>query len=170
MILDSLNKEQIGLLGEISDPSVFGGEGAYNLRLNGHGVMLHDTGNIEIVPKDGGIGIDVYIRPGTVDETVHIPVIISQSGLKETVFNDFHVGEGCDVTIIAGCGIHNAGDLESMHSGVHSFYVGKKRQGQIYREARGLWRPGNAHHESDHVRGDRRRRLHGDEHRTDKGR
>lgn len=125
MIIDSLNKEQLGLLGEISDPSVFGGAGAYNLRLNGHGVVRHDTGNIEIVPKDGGIGIDVYIKPGTVDETVHIPVIISQSGLKETVFNDFHVGEGCDVTIIAGCGIHNAGDLESMHSGVHSFYVGK---------------------------------------------
>ena len=125
MIFDSLNKEQIGLLDEISDPSVFKGDGAYNLRLDGHGVMRNDTEHISIVPKENGQGIDVYIKPGTVNETVHIPVLISQTGLKETVFNDFHVGEDCDVTIIAGCGIHNAGDLESMHSGVHSFYVAK---------------------------------------------
>ncbi|MBP1588086.1 MAG: SufD family Fe-S cluster assembly protein [Clostridia bacterium] len=125
MIFDSLNREQIGLLDEISDASVFKGDGAYNLRLDGHGVMRHNTDRINIVPRNDGQGIEVYVKPGTVGETVHIPVIISESGLKETVFNDFYIGEGCDVTVIAGCGIHNAGDLESMHSGVHSFSVGK---------------------------------------------
>ena len=102
-------------------------EGAYNLRENGKSVARASSANIEIVSKteEGKSGIDIFIKPGTKNESVHIPVILSQSGLHELVYNDFHIGEGADVLIIAGCGIHNCGVQDSEHSGVHTFYVGK---------------------------------------------
>ena len=81
--------------------------------------------NIEIVKKEDKPGIDIYIKPGTKNESVHLPVLLSSTGLKELVYNDFHIGEDCDVVIVAGCGIHNSGEKDSEHSGVHSFYVGK---------------------------------------------
>ncbi|MDO4739593.1 MAG: SufD family Fe-S cluster assembly protein [Eubacteriales bacterium] len=99
--------------------------GAYNLRLNGQAAGRVSTANIEIVPKEDKPGIDIIIKPGTVNESVHIPVVISETGLKELVYNDFFVGEGSDVTIVAGCGIHNCGDSDSAHDGVHSFHIGK---------------------------------------------
>lgn len=99
--------------------------GAYNIRANGEAAGRRSTEHIEIVPKTDKPGIDIYIKPGTKRESVHIPVIMSQAGIKELVYNDFHIGEGCDITIIAGCGIHNGGDITSEHSGVHTFYVGK---------------------------------------------
>ena len=99
--------------------------GAYNIRSNGAAAARNSTENIEIVPKEDGTGLDIYIKPGTKRESVHIPVIISQSGLEEVVYNDFHVGEGADVTIIAGCGIHNGGDAASRHDGIHRFYIEK---------------------------------------------
>ena len=80
---------------------------------------------IEIVPKEDKPGIDIYIKSGTQRESVHIPVLMTQTGLKELVYNDFHIGENCDITIIAGCGIHNSGSQASEHSGIHSFFVGK---------------------------------------------
>ena len=83
------------------------------------------TAHINIVTKEDKPGIDIYIAPGTKNESVHIPVIISQTGLKDMVYNDFYVGEDCDVTIVAGCGIHNCGTQESRHDGIHSFFVGK---------------------------------------------
>ena len=70
-------------------------------------------------------GIDIRIKPGTKNESVHIPVVLTQTGLKEVVYNDFYIGEDCDVTIIAGCGIHNSGDQDSQHDGIHTFFVGK---------------------------------------------
>ena len=100
-------------------------QGAYSLRINGNLYGKNDSENITIVKKEDKPGIDIYIRPGTKKESVHIPVLLSQSGLKELVYNDFHVGEDCDVTIVAGCGIHNGGDKESEHSGIHSFFLGK---------------------------------------------
>ena len=102
-------------------------EGAYNIRENGKSVSRSSSANIEIVSKTeaGKSGIDFFIKPGTKNESVHIPVILSQSGLHELVYNDFHIGEGADVLIIAGCGIHNCGVQDSEHSGVHTFYVGK---------------------------------------------
>lgn len=100
-------------------------EGAYNIRTNGSTAMKKSTEHIEIVPKEDGSGLDIYIKPGTKKESVHIPVIISQSGLEEVVYNDFHIGEDCDVTIIAGCGIHNGGDAASRHDGIHRFYIEK---------------------------------------------
>lgn len=99
--------------------------GAYNIRANGKSAARNVTANINIVSKDDGSGIDIYIQPHTVNESVHIPVVLSESGLKEVVYNDFHIGEGCDVVIVAGCGIHNCGDQDSEHDGIHRFFVGE---------------------------------------------
>ena len=103
-------------------------EGAYNIRGNGETHGRNTTANIDIVSKtDGKQGIDIYIKPNTKNESMHIPVIISKAGLQEMVYNDFHIGENADVVIVAGCGIHNCGGKEvvSRHDGVHTFYVGK---------------------------------------------
>lgn len=99
--------------------------GAYNIRANGEPAGRQSTEHIEIVPKEDQPGIDIFIKPGTKKESVHIPVLMTQTGLKELVYNDFHIGEDCDVTIVAGCGIHNGGDKTSEHSGIHSFFIGK---------------------------------------------
>lgn len=99
--------------------------GAYNIRANGATSARSTTANIDIVSKEDGSGIDIYIKPGTVNESMHIPVILSESGLKEVVYNDFHIGENCDVVIVAGCGIHNCGDQDSEHDGIHRFFVGE---------------------------------------------
>ena len=100
-------------------------EGAYSLRINGQLHGKNSSENIDIVKKEDKPGIDIYIKAGTKNESVHIPVLLSQTGLKELVYNDFHVGEDCDVTIVAGCGIHNGGSEDSEHSGIHSFFVAK---------------------------------------------
>ena len=100
-------------------------EGAYNIRQNGAGVARNTTANIDIVTKQDKPGIDIIIRPGTHKESVHIPVILSQTGLKDLVYNDFFIGEDSDVTIVAGCGIHNGGDKDSQHDGIHTFHIEK---------------------------------------------
>lgn len=100
-------------------------EGAYNIRANGKNAGVNTTANIDIVPKTDKDGIDIIIKPGTVNESVHIPVLLSQSGLQESVYNDFYIGEGADVTIVAGCGIHNCGVDTSKHSGIHTFHLEK---------------------------------------------
>lgn len=100
-------------------------QGAYSLRINGSLYGKNSSENIEIVGKEDKSGIDIYVKAGTKNESLHIPVLLSQSGLKELVYNDFHIGEDCDVTIVAGCGIHNSGDKASEHSGIHSFFVAK---------------------------------------------
>ena len=99
--------------------------GAFNLRENGKGVERKSSANIEIVPKKDVSGIDIIIKPNTTNESVHIPVIITESGIKDLVYNDFYVGENSDVLIVAGCGIHNAGDDASEHNGIHAFHIGK---------------------------------------------
>lgn len=99
--------------------------GAYNIRANGQSVDRSTTAHIDIVTKEDKQGIDIIIKPGTKKESVHIPVLLSQSGLTEMVYNDFYVGDDCDVTIVAGCGIHNSGDSDSRHDGIHSFFIGK---------------------------------------------
>ena len=100
-------------------------EGAYNIRGDGESVGRNTTENIDIVTKTDVQGIDIIIKPGTKNESVHIPVIISKTGYSEMVYNDFYIGEDCDVLIIAGCGIHNSGCDVSQHDGVHTFHVGK---------------------------------------------
>ena len=99
--------------------------GAFNIRANGTLAERHTTENVDIRNKTDKDGIDIIIRPGTKGETIHIPVIISDSGINDLVYNDFIIGDDCDVTIMAGCGIHNCGSEESRHDGIHSFFVGK---------------------------------------------
>lgn len=119
-----IDEIQMRLLAEVADlhqvPS-----GAFNLRSNGQTAQRTTTANIDIVSKEDGTGIDIKIKPHTVHESVHIPVVLSQSGLTEMVYNDFYVGEGADVVIVAGCGIHNSGDQKSEHDGIHRFFIGK---------------------------------------------
>lgn len=100
-------------------------EGAYNIRANGTSAGRNTTANIDIVSKTDVSGIDIRIKPGTKHESVHIPVVLSESGIKETVYNDFYIGEDSDIVIVAGCGIHNCGNQDSEHDGIHRFYVGK---------------------------------------------
>ena len=100
-------------------------EGAYNIRSDGKLAGRSTTANIDIVSKEDGSGIDIIIKPGTVHESVHIPVIISESGLTDVVYNDFYIGDNCDVVIVAGCGISNCGQQDSEHDGIHRFHVGK---------------------------------------------
>lgn len=99
--------------------------GAYNIRKNGQALDRQSTEHIEILPKKDKPGIDIRIAPNTKGESVHIPVILSESGMNDLVYNDFYIGENADVTIIAGCGINNCGCEDSQHDGIHTFYLGK---------------------------------------------
>ena len=99
--------------------------GAFNIRRDGQLVERHSSANIEISTKTDNPGIDITIKPGTKGETVFIPVIVTQAGLKDVVYNSFYIGEDCDVTIVAGCGIHNDSHAASEHDGIHSFFCGK---------------------------------------------
>ncbi len=119
-----LTEIQKQLLAEIADLHKVP-EGAYNIRANGEAAGRSSTANIEISSKTDRPGIDIRIKPGTRNESVHIPVVLSESGLKDVVYNDFYVGDGADVVIVAGCGISNCGDQDSAHDGVHCFYIGK---------------------------------------------
>ena len=100
-------------------------EGAYNMRVDGQSQGSRSTAEIDIAPKSDGTGLDIRIVDGTKNKSLHIPVIIGKSGFKETVYNDFFIGEDCDVVIVAGCGIDNCGGGDSQHDGIHRFFVGK---------------------------------------------
>ncbi|MBQ6986512.1 MAG: SufD family Fe-S cluster assembly protein [Oscillibacter sp.] len=100
-------------------------EGAYNIRADGKSAGRQSSAHITITPKENGSGLDIDIQPGTKNESVHIPVVMTQSGLKEVVYNDFHIGDDCNILIVAGCGIDNCGNQDSQHDGIHRFYVGK---------------------------------------------
>lgn len=100
-------------------------EGAYNLRVDGQSQGSRSTAEIDIAPKSDGTGLDIRIVDGTKNKSLHIPVIIGKSGFKETVYNDFFIGEDCDIVIVAGCGIDNCGGGDSQHDGIHRFFVGK---------------------------------------------
>lgn len=115
---------QKNLLKEISDLHSIP-EGAFNIRIDGAVALRNTTANVDIVPKKDKSGIDIYIKENTKNESVHIPVILSQTGMTELVYNDFHIGENAYVTIVAGCGIHNEGSEKSEHDGIHTFYIGK---------------------------------------------
>ena len=100
-------------------------KGAFNIRRDGQLVERHNSAYIEIETKKDNPGIDIKVKPGTKGETVFIPVIVTQSGLKDVVYNTFYIGEDCDIDIVAGCGIHNSSHAASEHDGIHSFYIGK---------------------------------------------
>ena len=119
--MDQIQKELLRQIADLHDVPA----GAYNIRTNSESSGRKTTANIDIVTKEDKPGIDIIIKPGTKNESVHIPVIISETGIEEFVYNDFYIGEGADVVIVAGCGIHNAGDEKSRHDGIHTFHVGK---------------------------------------------
>ena len=119
-----MDEIRMNLLKEVADLDALP-VGAYNIRENGQAAGRNTTANIDIVTKKDKPGIDIIIAPGTKKERVHIPVIISQTGLTDLVYNDFYIGEDADVVIIAGCGIHNCGGELSQHDGIHTFWLGK---------------------------------------------
>lgn len=119
-----MDEIRMNLLKEVADLDALP-VGAYNIRENGQAAGRNTTANIDIVTKQDKPGIDIIIAPGTKKESVHIPVIISQTGLTDLVYNDFYIGEDADVVIIAGCGIHNCGGELSQHDGIHTFWLGK---------------------------------------------
>lgn len=122
MTLDQITEE---ILKKI-DESGFKQEGAFNLRHNGTALCHGDSEHVKIKKKEDKPGIDVYIDGDTKGEQVHIPVVVDASGMTDVVYNDFYIAEGADVTIVAGCGIHNSGCNESRHDGIHSFHVGNR--------------------------------------------
>ena len=119
--MENVDKE---LLKEIADMEETP-QGAYNIRKNGQGIERKVTDNVNIVTKEGVSGIDIYVKENTKFEFVHIPVIITESGLTDVVYNDFHIGENANVVIIAGCGIHNDHEKDSRHDGIHRFFLEK---------------------------------------------
>ena len=119
--MDQIQKR---ILEEVADLHVIP-EGAYNIRANGESAARNTTANIDIINKEDSSGIEIHIKPGTKKESVHIPVVLSKSGIKEVVYNDFYVGDDSEVFIVAGCGIHNCGNQDSQHDGIHRFYIGK---------------------------------------------
>ena len=114
-----------GLLRTIADIDGVLPDGAYNIRRDGEGIARRSTENVQIVPKTDKPGIDIFVAPFTKAEKVHIPVVITKTGLNDLVYNDFYIGEGADVEIVAGCGIHNSGCNASQHDGIHRFFLGK---------------------------------------------
>ncbi len=119
MALDNIQRDLLAKVADIHGTPM----GAYNIRSNGAAAGRATTANINIVTKEDKPGIDIIIAPGTKNESVHIPVVISETGLHDMVYNDFYVGEGADVVIVAGCGIHNSGSDETAHDGIHTFHL-----------------------------------------------
>ena len=117
--MESLDKSLLKEIADI-DGTI---EGAYNIRKNGKGIERKITNNINIVTKTDKPGIDIYVKENTKFEFVHIPVIITESGLNDVVYNDFFIGKNANVVIVAGCGIHNCSDLDSQHDGIHRFFL-----------------------------------------------
>ncbi len=122
--MKELDEIQKRLLAEVADLHKVP-EGAYNIRSNSKSVGRASTENIEIIPREDGQGLTVKVKPGTKNESIHIPVVLSESGIKEVVYNDFYIGEGADVFIVAGCGIDNCGNQDSEHDGIHRFFLEK---------------------------------------------
>ncbi len=120
----ALSQTELGLLRQIADLEKTP-QGAYNIRKNGQADSRSSTANILIESKTDKPGIDIRIKDGTKNESVHIPVIVTQSGLSDMTYNDFYIGDDCDVLIVAGCGIHNSGCETAQHDGIHTFYIGK---------------------------------------------
>lgn len=128
--MDKITESLLKLVSDWDD-SVY--EGAYNIRENGGCAGRQSTDNIRIEPKEGGSGIDIYVEPGTKGEKVYIPACISKSNVEDLVYNDFHIGENADVTIVAGCGVHTDDEEGSRHNGIHRFFL-EKNSRVVYEE------------------------------------
>ena len=119
--MDKIEKDLLKTIADIEQVPM----GAYNIRENGKGVARNTTVNIDIVTKTDKPGIDIIVKPNTKNESVHIPVILTQGGFNDVVYNDFYIGESADVVIVAGCGIHNSSCETSQHDGIHTFHLSK---------------------------------------------
>ena len=119
MELNNIEKNLLKKIADIESVPM----GAYNIRENGKGVSRNTTSNIDIISKTDKPGIDIVIKPNTKNESVHIPVILTQAGFNDVVYNDFYIGENADVVIVAGCGIHNTSCETSQHDGIHTFHL-----------------------------------------------
>ncbi len=119
--LDAIEKNLLKAVADIEKTPF----GAYNIRENGKGISRNTTANIDIVTKQDKPGIDIIIKPNTKKESVHIPVILTEGGFTDLVYNDFYIGENADVVIVAGCGIHNSSCQTSQHDGIHTFHLAK---------------------------------------------
>lgn len=119
-----MNSTELNMLKEIADLHEIP-QGAFSLRKDGESAERRSSENIIIEPKKDKPGIDITVKPGTKNESVHMPVIITKTGVEDLVYNDFYIGENADVLIVAGCGIHNSGDKKSEHDGIHRFHIGK---------------------------------------------
>lgn len=117
--MDALEKSLLKKIADIEETPM----GAYNIRENGKGIARNTTANIDIVTKTHKPGIDIIVEPNTKNESVHIPVLLTQDGLNDMVYNDFYIGKNADVLIVAGCGIHNSSCQTSEHDGIHTFYL-----------------------------------------------
>ena len=117
--LNSMEKHMLKQIADIESVPM----GAYNIRENGKGIMRQTTANIDIVTKQDKPGIDIHIKENTKNESIHIPVILTEGGFNDIVYNDFYVGRNADVVIVAGCGIHNSTCQTAEHDGIHAFYL-----------------------------------------------
>lgn len=117
--MDNIEKNLLKTIADIEKTPM----GAYNIRANGKGIERNTTENINIITKQDKPGIDIIVKENTKNESVHIPVILTQSGLSDMVYNDFYIGKNADVVIVAGCGIHNSGCETAQHDGIHTFYL-----------------------------------------------
>ena len=117
--MDNIELELLKQIADINETP----NGAYNIRKNGQGIERKVTENVNIVTKEDKQGIDVFVKENTKYEFIHIPVIITESGLNDVVYNDFYIGKNADVVIIAGCGIHNDHHKDSQHDGIHRFFL-----------------------------------------------
>lgn len=121
MTNNKIDKDLLSAVADLHDVPM----GAYNIRKDGEGVARQSTENIIIEPKKDKPGIDIIVKAGTKNQSVHIPVIVTKSGVNDLTYNDFYIEDDCDVLIVAGCGIHNSGSDKSEHDGIHSFHIGK---------------------------------------------
>ncbi len=121
MKLSAVDKNLLEQVADLHDTP----QGAYNIRKDGEGFSRRSTENIQINVKEGSPGIDIIVKPNTINESVHIPVLLTQDGVNDLVYNTFEIGEGSDVLVVAGCGIHNDGSRESRHDGIHTIYIRK---------------------------------------------
>ena len=119
--LDKIEKNLLKAIADIEKTPM----GAFNIRENGKGIARNTTANIDIVTKQDKPGIDIIIKPNTQNESVHIPVLLTESGFNDVVYNDFYIGENASVIIVAGCGIHNSSCETSEHDGIHTFHLAK---------------------------------------------
>ncbi len=120
-----MDKITTNILSTVADIDALPKTGAFNIRIDGAGVARNSTDSVLISPKDDGTGIDIHVKPGVKNERCHIPVVVKTSGLKDKVYNDFFIGDDAEITIIAGCGIHNDGEQTASHDGIHTFHLGK---------------------------------------------